>query len=408
MGEAYRPNLDSIAAVKESVDSITPFLIYEHQAKSEEVSQILQGKHSPRNKFKFISYKGQKLLCEVSQSIRPFIPKSLIPSILKTFHSFDHAGQKECQFRISSNYFWPKLKKDVSYYVKRCHACQSAKPALKINPKSRTFKVPEERFRQLHTDIVGPLPESEGMRYMLTILCRRSHWLEVVPLPAATSINVCNGFIRPWLSRFGAPQEIFCDNGNTYVANLWKDLNRVLGIEVTFVPPYHQATNGAIERQHRTLKESIKASLIEMEDTHRENWMKQLPFTLLGRRVALQPDLGTSAAELTLGGSPVLPRVVVPDLDSSEIKTNHELLKTLQTKASSPTVPMSRHSGPPTVYEPADFHKATHVYIKIDNPNNLGQKWQGPFIIVDRPTNTTVTIRVGYNKERFPRLECHH
>ena len=145
-----------------------------------------------------------------------------------------------------------------------------------------------------------------------------------------------------------------------------------------------------------------------MGDKHQERWMDFLPYVLLGKKVTYQPDLGTSAAELTLGGSPVLPGVVVPDVNPSERKSNHELLKTLQTKASVPAVPMSRHSGPPEVYEPPDFHSATHVYIKIDKPNNLGEKWQGPFIIVDRPTNTTVTIRVGYDKDGFPRLECHH
>ena len=86
-----------------------------------------------------------------------------------------------------------------------------------------------------------------------------------------------------------------------------------LGINVNLVPRYHQSTNGAIERQHRTLKESIKASLVEMGDLHKEKWMSQLPLTLLGRRVSLQPDLGCSSADLVLGGPPVLPGVVVPD-----------------------------------------------------------------------------------------------
>ena len=73
------------------------------------------------------------------------------------------------------------------------------------------------------------------MRYILTILDRRTRWLECVPMAAATSINCCNAFIRSWLSRYGAPQAIFCDNGNTYTANLWQDLTRVLGIKVQFV-----------------------------------------------------------------------------------------------------------------------------------------------------------------------------
>ena len=51
-----------------------------------------------------------------------------------------------------------------------------------------------------------------------------------------------------------------------------------------------------------------------MADVHRENWMQQLPLTLLGRRVSLQPDLGASPADLVLGGGPVLPGVLVPDV----------------------------------------------------------------------------------------------
>ena len=168
-------------------------------------------------------------------------------------------------------------------------------------------------------------------------------------------------------------------------------------MEVTFVPPYHQATNGAIERQHRTLKESIKASLVEMGDIHKNKWMEQLPLTLLGRRVALNPDMQASPAQLALGGDPIIPGVLVPD--SPESKTSsHQLLKTIQQNVDNPPVPMSRHKQPEENYVPTDFNQATHVYVKIDQPANLGQKYVGPHVIVDRPSNTTVQIRVSYKE----------
>ena len=109
----------------------------------------------------------------------------------------------------------------------------------------------------------------------------------------------CNAFIRGWLQRYGCPEQIICDNAQTFKSNLWMDLQRILGIEVVFVPPYHQATNGAIERQHRPLKESIKAALLELGDLHKNKWMDQLPLTLLGRRVSLHEDMGASPTQMT-------------------------------------------------------------------------------------------------------------
>ena len=219
----------------------------------------------------------------------------------------------------------------------------------------------------------------------MTIICRKTKWLEAIALPAATSLNCCNAFIRGWLSRYGAPQEIICDNGLTYQAGLWKDLQRVLGVEVTFVPPYHQATNGLIERSHRPLKESIKASLVEMGDIHKEKWMQQLPLTLLGRRVALHEDMGASPAQMTLGGTPVIPGVLVPDSEKQKQINDHELLKTLHMSTDVPAVPMSAHREATPTYVPPEFQTATHVYVKVETPPNLGQKYVGPHIIVDRP-----------------------
>ena len=135
--------------------------------------------------------------------------------------------------------------------------------------------------------------------------------------------------------------------------------------------------------------------------------MEQLPLTLLGRRVALNPDMQASPAQLTLGGDPLIPGVLIPN-SPENVQNSHELLKTIQQNVDRPAVPMSRHSKPEENYVPSDFETATHVYVKIDQPNNLGQKYVGPHIIVDRPSNTTIQIRVGYDKRGLPRLQNHH
>ena len=135
--------------------------------------------------------------------------------------------------------------------------------------------------------------------------------------------------------------------------------------------------------------------------------MSQLPLTMLGRSVALQPEMNASPAQMVLGGEPVLPGVIVPDTPENN-QESHELLKTLQQNASKPAVPMSIHRPIDEEYLPKDFKSATHVYVKFDNPENLGQKYVGPYVIISRPSNTQVTIRVGYTKDGLPRLQTHH
>ena len=41
-------------------------------------------------------------------------------------------------------------------------------------------------------------------------------------------------------------------------------------------------------------------------------------------------------------------------------------------------------------------------------PGALDEKYSGPFEIINRPSNTTVTLLVGYYKDNTPRTEVHH
>merc|ERR1711994_100990 len=96
----------------------------------------------------------------------------------------------------------------------------------------------------------------------------------------------------------------------------------------------------------------------------------------------------------------------MPDSDQPPME-HHELLKTLQVQAAQPPIQMSRHRPQNQEYMPNITSTATHVYVQIEKPENLGQKYLGPFPIVDRPSNSTITLLVGYTKGGLPRLEVH-
>lgn len=65
-----------------------------------------------------------------------------------------------------------------------------------------TFTSPDARFAHVHVDIVGPLPSSQGYRYLMTAVTR---WPEAVPLVDITAISTARAFVCRWISQFGIP-----------------------------------------------------------------------------------------------------------------------------------------------------------------------------------------------------------
>ena len=50
----------------------------------------------------------------------------------------------------------------------------------------------------------------------------------------------------------------------------------------------------------------------------------------------------------------------------------------------------------------------TTVYLKIHDARSLQPRFQGPFLIIDRPTNSTINIKVGTYADGRDRVKEHH
>ena len=106
-----------------------------------------------------------------------------------------------------------------------------------------------------------------------------------------------------------------------------------------------------------------------MGDHHGSNWMKALPWVMLGKRVAVQPDLKTSASMLTFGKSVSLPGSLLgepgPPLSNADTKN---LLEELYKLDARPALPTSATVNPIDI---SITDRATHVYVKVTDPKVL-------------------------------------
>ena len=113
---------------------------------------------------------------------------------------------------------------DVLRLARECLACTASKTTRHILSPLVHRPVPGARFSSLHSDLVGPLPPSEGFRYLLTVIDRSTRQVEVIPLADMTA----TALLLYWISCFGVPVDITTDQGRQFTSSLCSEPHQLL------------------------------------------------------------------------------------------------------------------------------------------------------------------------------------
>ena len=247
-----------------------------------------------------------------------------------------------------------------------------------------------DSFSALHLDLVGPLPESEGCCYLLTIIDRFSQWLEAIPLPDMTAKTCARALLRHWVARFGAPDTIVTDRGRQFTSDLWGELTRCLGISSKLTTSYHPQSNGMIERQHRTLKDRLIARACSSGDS---SWMEHLPFVLLGLRTSIRADSGCSPSDILYGSPLRLPGDLVAASPVAPPSPSAFAANLRAVMLRSNPMPVVHHGVPVSRVDPR-LLGASHVFLRVDAVRRpLVPPYEGPFVVLERSNKTFVILR---------------
>nr|CAB3263145.1 uncharacterized protein LOC104265615 [Phallusia mammillata] len=228
------------------------------------------------------------------------------------------------------------MRRDVSISAKQCLSCQRAKIQQHIRAPLAEYPPTSTRFSHLNIDIVGPLPQSQGYTYLLTIVDRVTRWPEAIPMKDQTTMTCARAFISNWIARFGIPADISSNGGAQFTSELWSMMNKLLGIKLHKTRSFDPQANGLVERFHRHLKSALMARMSS------PNWLDELPWVLLGIRTIPTEDLQALSAQLVYGAPIRIPGDSAPLKNpSSDLAT---LLPTLKDTILKPApVRMSRH-----------------------------------------------------------------
>ena len=243
----------------------------------------------------------EHIICDISTGTpRPFVPTTFRKSVFDHFHSISHPSIRATAKMVSQRYVWPNMQKELRAWAKNCLACQRSKIHRHTVSPPATFKLPDARFKNIHLDIVGPLPPSRGYTHVLNCVHRFRRWPMAVPISDISAENVARTFVDHWISTFGVPATITTDRGPQFTSILFRDLKHLLGTDHFRTTAYHPASNGLVERFHRQLKAAITA----VSNLH---WSESLPLILLSVRNTIKEDISCTAAELVFGSTLRLP-----------------------------------------------------------------------------------------------------
>jgi cleavage and polyadenylation specificity factor subunit 1 len=365
-------------------DSISIGLDYSAIAAAQKTSKDIQAYKTAitglRLRMMTMSNDGPELLCDTSQPHpRPVIPPGFRRKVFDLVHGLSHPSARVTRELICKRYVWYNMKREISRWCRECLHCQTSKIHRHYRAPVESIPVPSRRFTHVHVDLVGPLPVSSGYSYLLTVIDRTTRWPEAFPLTDITATSCARAFIGGWVARFGVPLDMTSDRGAQFTSSLWSAMANTLGTQLHRTTSYHPQANGMVERYHRQLKASLRTRLSG------DQWIDELPWVLLGHRVALKEDLHCSSAEMVYGDTLLLPGDFVSSGSTPVFPSR---------LPPAPPIRASEH-GHHTTPSLAALFASPYVFVRVGPLHpTLQRPYQGPFKVLE-PGNKTFKVMIG-------------
>lgn len=299
------------------------------------IEQVQDGRLDPRryvvqNDLLYYRYapvgEEARLLC--------FIPKGHRLSLLRIFHDeHEHIGAEKTTDLITKHFWFPGLRQFVAKYIAHCLVCMSQKRVPRASHQTITsWEKPEAPFSTVHIDALGPLPQSNGYKFILLLVDAFTKLCLLYPIYRQDAEEL-QRVMSNAISLFGVPKLLVTDRGRMFESAAFVNWVTALGSDIHYITPEMHQANGQVERYVRTV-----LNMLRVEVNHRNaRWSELLWKLQLVLNITRQKTTQTSALNLLIGteGTTPIIRALVRDVALEGSRPNREAVRELhRTRAS--------------------------------------------------------------------------
>jgi hypothetical protein len=283
-------------------------------------------------------------------------------------------------------YWWPKMRLDITEYVKGCAECQRHKvntrptkaPLQPIYPKLEAAP-----FETVALDFIVKLPISQGYDSILTITdqgCTKA----AIFIPCnedITAEETAALYIKHVFAHFGLPTKIISDRDPRFMSKFIQAACKVTGINHAPSTAYHPRTDGQSERSNQWLETAIQF----ITDQKQRNWAPYLPIAQFAHNNWPSDTTRKSPFFLLMGFNPradwvhatsPIPRVTLhlEQLKEARVQARDAMIKAQQSWV--------KHRDTPK-YKEGDQVWLEGKNLRINQPTaKLAPRRHGPFKII--------------------------
>jgi hypothetical protein len=294
-------------------------------------------------------------------------------------------------------YWWPKMRLDITEYVKGCAECQQHK--VNTRPTKASLqpiypKLEAAPFETVALDFIVKLPVSQGYDLILTITDQGCTKVAIF-IPCNEDITAEETavlYIKHVFAHFGLPTKIISDRDPCFMSKFIQAACKVMGINHTPSTAYHPRTDGQSERSNQWLETAIQF----ITDQKQKNWAPYLPIAQFAHNNWPSDTTRKSPFFLLMGFNPradwvhatsPIPRVMLrlEQLKEAQVQARNAMIKAQQSWV--------KHRDTPK-YKEGDQVWLEGKNLRINQPTaKLAPRRHGPFKV------TQVMSAVNYRLE---------
>jgi len=194
-----------------------------------------------------------------------YVPKDeeLRAEVIQLHHDVlaaGHEGRWKTVELVTRNYWWPGMTRDIGKYVEGYNLCQRMKNRTEEPVgKLKLSEVPQKMWTHLIVDFITKLLVVAGKDAILVVCDRLSKMTHFVATMEGTSAEGLARLLRDNVWKLhGLPESVVLDRGPQFVAELTRELNRMLGIKTKLSTAFYPQTDGQMERMNQELEQYLR------------------------------------------------------------------------------------------------------------------------------------------------------